>query len=645
MCGAAVMTATLLSAGGSQAQSSSYLDFAGLTGELRSLVNGSSNASMRSIGMSRDGREVWLVEVGNASGTPMSERPAVLVVGNLEGDHVVGSQLALETIRFLLNDPSAASVLSDQVVYVIPRLNPDGAEAMFASVKFDRRGNAFSYDADNDGRFDEDPGEDLNGDGMITLMRVPDPSGEFMVDPEDARLMKRADKAEGETGTHTLYTEGVDSDGDGFLNEDGPGGVDLNRNFQHEYPYYQADAGPHMVSEPETRALMDFMVANRHIGAVLTFGHTDNLVTAPNGSGQLADPSMIDLVSFAAEANSDIYRNGVFGAGGGGGRGFRGGFGFGGGGRTAARGSVLRGAQVGRDNDPQSGRRPEVVVNGQDREYFSAVSEAYREITGISEVGVNRKAEGAFFQVAYYQMGIPSFSTQGWGLPTGEAGDEDAGDDAPDEAAADEAAPSAGGGRGGPGGRGGAGGGSGGGSSDAGIDAKLIGAMDDAGIDAFVAWSTYDHPEFGEVEIGGFMPYVTTNPPADQLPELGRKHGEFVVRLAGMLPRVSIVSTEVTAHGGGVFTVTAEIENTGYLPTSLQHGVVSRAVQATMVQIQVDSESILTGDAKSSRVQRLEGSGSRASFSWVIRGNNGQSVEIFVRSQKGGTDTATVTLR
>lgn len=645
MCGAAVMTATLLSAGGSQAQSSSYLDFAGLTGELRSLVNGSSNASMRSIGMSRDGREVWLVEVGNTSGTPMSERPAVLVVGNLEGDHVVGSQLALETIRFLLNDPSAASVLSDQVVYVIPRLNPDGAEAMFASVKFDRRGNAFSYDADNDGRFDEDPGEDLNGDGMITLMRVPDPSGEFMVDPDDARLMKRADKAKGETGTHTLYTEGVDSDGDGFLNEDGPGGVDLNRNFQHEYPYYQADAGPHMVSEPETRALMDFMVANRHIGAVLTFGHTDNLVTAPNSSGQLADPSMIDLVSFAAEANSDIYRNGVFGAGGGGGRGFGGGFRFGRGGRTAARGSVLRGAQVGRDNDPQSGRRPEVVVNEQDREYFSAVSEAYREITGISEVGVNRKAEGAFFQVAYYQMGIPSFSTQGWGLPTGEAGDEDAGDDAPDEAAADEAAPSAGGGRGGPGGRGGAGGGSGGGSSDAGIDAKLIGAMDDAGIDAFVAWSTYDHPEFGEVEIGGFMPYVTTNPPADQLPELGRKHGEFVVRLAGMLPRVSIVSTEVTAHGGGVFTVTAEIENTGYLPTSLQHGVVSRAVQATMVQIQVDSESILTGDAKSSRVQRLEGSGSRASFSWVIRGNNGQSVEIFVRSQKGGTDTATVTLR
>ena len=149
--GAAVIAVVLLSAGGTRAQSSDYLDFAGLTGELRALADTSANASMRSIGTSRAGREIWLVEVGNPAGIPMGERPAMLIVGNLEGDHVVGSHLALETIRFLLNDPAAASVLSEQAVYVVPRLNPDGAEAMFAAVKSDRRGNALSYDADNDG--------------------------------------------------------------------------------------------------------------------------------------------------------------------------------------------------------------------------------------------------------------------------------------------------------------------------------------------------------------------------------------------------------------------------------------------------------------------------------------------------------------
>ena len=103
-----------------------------------------------------------------------------------------------------------------------------------------------------------------------------------MLSPEDDRLMKVADAAKGESGAYTLYWEGRDSDGDGFINEDGLGGVDLDRSFQHAYPYWERDAGPHMVSEPEARALMDFVVANRNIGAILTFGHSDNLVTPPD---------------------------------------------------------------------------------------------------------------------------------------------------------------------------------------------------------------------------------------------------------------------------------------------------------------------------------------------------------------------------
>ena len=108
---------------------------------------------------------------------------------------------------------------------------------------------------------------------------------------------------------------------------------------------------------------------------------------------------------------------------------------------------------------------------------------------------------------------------------------------------------------------------------------------------------------------------------------------------------LSIVNAEVTSHGDGLFTVSAEIENSGYFPTSLQHGVVSRAVQPTTVQIQVPTDAVLTGSAKTSTIQRLDGSGNRERFSWVIRGQAGTSIEIRVRSQKGGSDTATVTVR
>jgi hypothetical protein len=169
--------------------------------------------------------------------------------------------------------------------------------------------------------------------------------------------------------------------------------------------------------------------------------------------------------------------------------------------------------------------------------------------------------------------------------------------------------------------------------------------MDTAGIQVFADWTPFTHPELGEVEIGGFRPYAVSNPPAEQLPDLGRAHGAFVVRLTSMLPRVRVALTEVTNHGGGVFTVTVEIENAGYFPTSLQHGAVSRSVQPTMVQIQVVPEAVLSGDEKTTFIRQLEGSGARERVSWLIRGNQGSTVDIVVRSDKGGTDTATVTLR
>ena len=173
----------------------------------------------------------------------------------------------------------------------------------------------------------------------------------------------------------------------------------------------------------------------------------------------------------------------------------------------------------------------------------------------------------------------------------------------------------------------------------------LLAAMDTVGLDVFAEWTPFDHPQLGAVEIGGFHPYAVTNPPATMVAELGAVHAAFVVRLAGMLPKVRVAETEVTNHGGGLFTVTVEIENAGYFPTTLQHGVVARAVPPTMVQIQVDPEAVVSGDEKTTFVRQLAGSGSRERVSWLIRGREGASVDILVRSAKGGTATATVTLR
>ncbi|MDX1493727.1 MAG: M14 family metallopeptidase [Longimicrobiales bacterium] len=584
MTGSAVLAASTLFAGGLAAQVEGYRDFDAFESELRSVVGGSDLATMRSLGQSGEGRDVWLVQVADPSGPAVEQRPGVLVVGTLSGDHLLGSHLSVETIRHLVSGSSEAD-LSRHVFYILPRVNPDGAEAAFRGILDGRRGNATPYDDDNDGRTDEDGLDDLDGDGAVTVMRVADPRGEFMVHPDAPRLMKRADPAAGERGTHTLYLEGRDDDGDGFFNEDPDQGVDLDRNFQHAYPYWEADAGVNMVSEAESRALMDFVIAHGNIAAIVTFGHSDNLVTPPSRSGTLADAVMPELDAFAKESLDGVFDVGVYPV-------------------PRPQGLNLRGAQPGRDNDPNQGRRPAMTVNGADREYFVTVSDAYRELTGIDEVALNREAEGAFFQYGYFQFGVPSFSTPGWGLP-------DAGEEVD--------VPSSG-------------------------DPRLLAAYEGAGIDVFADWTPHQHPDLGAVEIGGFLPYALVLPPADQLPALAEANAAFVARLSTMLPHVHISDAEVEDHGGGLYTVTVDVTNDGYFPSSLQHGIVSRTVDPVTVQIQVDQERIVTGAAKTHRIAQLEGSGSTERVSWVIRGNPGSSVEIRVRAQKGGIDSRTVQL-
>lgn len=634
-------------------------------------------ARLESIGRTREGRDIWAVAIASLTGPPVESRPALLIAANFEGDHLIGSELALYTIDFLLNAHSTDTVvkqrLENAVIYVVPRVNPDGAEQMFAPVKALRRTNTTPFDADNDARMDEDGPEDLNQDGFITIMRARDPKGPYMIHPENPRLMKRADPAKGESGGWALYPEGIDNDGDGFINEDGPGGVDINRNFMHQYPYFGADAGRYMVSEAETRAMLDYVLKHRNIAAILTFGESDNLIAA---TGRAAAAG-INLIDFAESSNAGARRVGMtpnlgesIGRGGSAGTTVASAEASSGGRGAATPVAGGRGSQT---TPATSGRpplvQPATTVNAADMEYLKTISAKYRELTGLSSTGFLRAPAGAFFEYGYFQYGVPSFSTPGWGLPGGPRpavpgaatpdGDTAARPTAPptDTAAGATTGTPNQRGTGTPAGRGtgrGAGRGTGTGTgvgagaeaaaAPEGIDLRLLRWMDSEKVDGFVNWTPFKHPTLGDVEIGGFKPYATVNPPAAKIADLGAGHAKFVVYLTSLFPRIKIAKTEVSPLAGGIFRIKAEVENSGHLPTSLAHGVVSRAVKPIMVQLGVPPEAIITGSEKTSFIPALAGSGTRRAFEWVIKGKPGTSITLNVVSQKAGTDRATLLL-
>ena len=122
------------------------------------------------------------------------------------------------------------------------------------------------WDDDRDGLFDEDGPDDLDGDGQALQMRLEDPTGEWVTEEDDPRLMRRR-KPDDAGPFYKRYSEGLDNDGDDQYNEDWPGGVDPNRNYPGNWSLQQGGSGPYPGSEVELRAMLDFIYDHPNIAA------------------------------------------------------------------------------------------------------------------------------------------------------------------------------------------------------------------------------------------------------------------------------------------------------------------------------------------------------------------------------------------
>ncbi|HEY0875319.1 MAG TPA: M14 family zinc carboxypeptidase, partial [Vicinamibacterales bacterium] len=130
-CVAAVGGAYVAAGGGaplSAADYTRYHTYEELTTALRDLAKSHANlAKLVEIAKTREGRTVWAIEIANPAGTPLAERPALLIAGNLEGDQVIGSELALYIAENLLtgyaSNPTIRQRLDSHVFYIVPRVN------------------------------------------------------------------------------------------------------------------------------------------------------------------------------------------------------------------------------------------------------------------------------------------------------------------------------------------------------------------------------------------------------------------------------------------------------------------------------------------------------------------------------------------
>ncbi|MFZ4652638.1 MAG: M14 family metallopeptidase, partial [Rubrivivax sp.] len=260
---------------------------------------------LRSLGRSHEGREIALVVVTRAATGADLDKPAIWVDGNIHAAELTASTACLYWLHQLVSgygsDREATQLLDTRVVYLVPRLCPDGAELALAERPRHIRSSTRAYP------FDEPPVdgltvEDVDGDGRVLYMRVPDPNGAWRKCAQDERLVVPREPGEFGGEYFRLMPEGTLRNYDGLKVSVNPDreGLDLNRNFPSGWrqEFEQKGAGPYPASEPEVRAMVDFIVRHPNIGAGVSFHTHSGVILRPMGTHSDDDMTPEDLWIF-----------------------------------------------------------------------------------------------------------------------------------------------------------------------------------------------------------------------------------------------------------------------------------------------------------------------------------------------------------
>ena len=538
---------------------SSYLSYDELSAQLEGWALAYPElCQLESLGPTPEGRQQWLLKVGRE---PDRVRPAAWVDGNLHSVELAGSSVALSIAEDVLalhlgeNVHGLSSPVSERLreglLYVVPRISPDGSEHVLQSGRYVRS-------VPRDERLDRQRprwiARDVDGDGLSLLLRVQDPGGEFVESKELPGVM--LERTIDDAGPfYKLYPEGIIEHFDGrnvppprFL-DDNP--IDLNRNFPWSWrpAHEQVGAGPFAASEPESRQIVAF--ATRHPEIFL----------------------WLNLHTFG--------------------------------------GVAIRPLGHAPDNKMDPG---DLALFRQIESWLYAIT-GYPTVSGFEEFlyEPDKPLHGDLSDYAYHQRGAISYVIELWDLfkrlemPRPKRFVDH--------------------------------------YSRVGPEALLRLARWDREHNqgrVFVPWRRCQHPQLGEVEVGGLDPRIGVwNPSLGELPELCRQHSRAFLAVAALAPALRVESARVEALGGGLSRVEVAVANYGYLPTTFLAsaakldinepiGVACRAEGCSLVDPGQQQLALghlegwgrgLHGGAGAVHYPRSTGSGHRAHASYLLSGS------------------------
>ena len=262
---------------------------------------------LESICVTEENRNVYAMTITNKRTGAALDKPAFHIDGNTHAGEVTGSMAAMHAIDVLLTgygeDKVITKILDRMTIYVVPRISPDGAET-YLTTPYSIRSVNRVHNPENGGI----RSEDLDGDGVIRMMRIPTPYGAWKKDKDDSSIMAKRDPGDADGEFYDIYVEGNFEafDGDENLKEKKE---DWSLDFNRNYPYgwfpenRQAGAGKYPLSNPETKAMADWIIEHPNIGGVSTNHTSGGIILYPPGTRPSTAVSEKDINQFIEIAN------------------------------------------------------------------------------------------------------------------------------------------------------------------------------------------------------------------------------------------------------------------------------------------------------------------------------------------------------
>jgi murein tripeptide amidase MpaA len=527
--------------------------------------------NLQKIGESYQKRSLWLLALTNKDTGPDGDKPAVWLDANIHAIELTGTTVTLNIANHLLEDygkdERITHLLDTSAYYIMPRINPDGAAlAMAATPHFVRSGvRPYPYNEKQDGLHEQD----MDGDGRILQMRLPDSNGDWKISTLDPRLMEKRRLDDQGGSYYRLFSEGRLENFDGWTIKEAPPleGLDFNRNFPFEWrpEGAQPGAGPFPVSEAEIRALVDFISHHPNINLGVSYHTFSGVILRPYSTKPDDQMDVNDLW---------VYKS------------------------IAQRGTELTG---------------------------------YRNASVFHDFLYHPKevTTGAFDDWMYDHMGAFTFTIELWDLPTA-AGIKDRKfsewfRDHPHEQ-----------------------------------DLQILKWVDEHAPGKYVPWYPFNHPQLGQVELGGWdVLFTWGNPPPEQLEAEVARNLPFALALGDLLPRLSIRELTATrleentgADGLCRYHINLVLENTGYLPTSTsQQGKNRAAMRPIQVDLELGDGMELVQGKRRSEYGHLEGrsnkftvaqvwgsspTDNRLRIEWVIKAAPATGLAVKIQCPRGG---------